>query len=242
MRPSGVYSHGLGIIGASMIIVGVSVYSTRKRVRALVNAGKLSSWLEFHIILCLVGPILVVYHTTFKAGGVAAISLWTMLSVVGSGIIGRFLYVQIPRNIRGTELTVQEINSEIDRLAAAMLASPVGVTVVRMIDEAFAGIKRPSGIGGAVATIMRLESIKRTTRRRIRELIGRSQVPAEAARQLRATASARASLLQKTLVLNQVERLFYAWHVIHLPFSIIMFLTLAAHVTVTYLLGYRWLS
>ncbi|MBM2844859.1 MAG: hypothetical protein HW407_171 [Bacteroidetes bacterium] len=53
MKTSGNYSLGLGIIGATMIIVGVSTYSTRKRVRALWDLGKLSRWLEFHIFLCL---------------------------------------------------------------------------------------------------------------------------------------------------------------------------------------------
>jgi len=86
MRPSGAYSHGLGVIGATMIIVGVAMYSTRKRARALRDVGKLSVWLEVHIVLCLLGPILVIYHTTFKSGGIAAISLWTMLSVAASGI------------------------------------------------------------------------------------------------------------------------------------------------------------
>jgi hypothetical protein len=111
MKPSGPYSHGLGIVGASMITIGVTMYSTRKRVKRLWNLGKLSRWLEVHIFLCLLGPLLVVYHTTFKAGGIAAISLWCMLSVAASGIIGRFLYVQIPRNIKGNELSEQEIGS-----------------------------------------------------------------------------------------------------------------------------------
>ena len=56
MKPSGSYSHGLGILGAAMLVVGVSTYSSRKRIRALWNLGKLSQWLEFHIFLCLLGP------------------------------------------------------------------------------------------------------------------------------------------------------------------------------------------
>jgi hypothetical protein len=116
MKPSGYFSHGLGVIGATMITVGVALYSSRKRIRALWNLGRLSSWLEFHIFLCLVGPVLVIYHTTFKAGGIAAISLWTMLSVAASGIVGRFLYVIIPRNIKGSQLNSQQNNEEFYRL------------------------------------------------------------------------------------------------------------------------------
>jgi hypothetical protein len=54
-------------------------------------------------------------------------------------------------------------------------------------------------------------------------------------------ASARTTLVQKTILLAQVEKMFFYWHAIHLPFTIIMFITLAAHVGVTIFLGYRWI-
>ena len=241
MKPSGNYSHGLGIVGSLMIIIGVTTYSTRKRVRRLWNIGRLSLWLEFHIFLCLLGPILVVYHTTFKAGGIASITLWTMLSVVASGVIGRFLYVQIPRNMKGAELTEQEIAGELDRLAAALLASPLGLSLIRMIDKEFENIAKPTTLSETFSLLAHLERIKFTTRNKIREMISRSRVSGELADQLRSAATARASLVQKSLILNQVERLFYYWHVIHFPFSIIMFVTLAAHVAVVIALGYTWM-
>ena len=37
MKPSGTFSHGLGVVGATMITVGVVLYSSRKRIRALWN-------------------------------------------------------------------------------------------------------------------------------------------------------------------------------------------------------------
>ena len=241
MRPSGNYSHGLGIIGASMIVIGVSTYSSRKRLRALWNLGKLSRWLEVHITLCLLGPILVVFHTTFKAGGVAAISLWTMLSVAASGIIGRFLYVQIPRNIQGTELTTTQIQGEIERLGTMLSSTAVGARLVKSIDEQFALYKRPDTLWQAIAGFFHLQSIRKRVRTQIHRLVPTGTLSRAQARQMYKTAAARALLLQKTFALGQVERLFYYWHAVHLPFTVIMFLTLAAHVTVTVLLGYRWI-
>ena len=241
MKPSGMYSHGLGIIGSVMIIVGVAIYSTRKRVRAFSHLGKLSWWLEFHIFLCLVGPVLVVYHTTFKSGGVAAITLWTMLSVVGSGILGRFLYVLIPRNLNGTALTIGEIESEIKNLGGVLQSSPIGSTMIEMIDKAFAPITRPTTVMQTVSTVFHLEMVKIQTNHNIQALITRSHASQLITKQVRKAASTRASLLQKSLVLAQVERIFYFWHVIHLPFAIIMFVTLGLHVAVGIALGYRWI-
>ncbi len=241
MKPSGTYSHGLGIIGSLLIISGVTMYSTRKRVQAFRNVGKLSWWLEFHIFLCLLGPILVTYHTTFKAGGIAAISLWTMLSVVASGVVGRFLYVLVPRNLAGDQLTLEELNGDLSTLGVHLQESFIGSKLVAMIDEGFAAIARPKGIFDTFGTFLELQGLKRHMSRRVDAILKGEYVDAREARRLKELASERASLMQKSVVLRQVERIFFYWHAIHLPFTIIMFITLAAHVTVVLLLGYKWI-
>ncbi len=241
MKPSGTFSHGLGIVGATMITVGVALYSSRKRIRSLWNLGKLSSWLEFHIFLCLVGPVLVIYHTTFKAGGIAAISLWTMLSVAASGIVGRFLYVLIPRNIKGSELSAQQINEEFDRIGAVLRESELGTRLLRDVDKQFSNIKRPETLRETVTTYFSLMKSKWRVRRAVRQLLSKSDLPAGVAKTLYKAASSRASLIQRSIILLQAEKLFYYWHAIHLPFSVIMFITLAVHIGVGIWLGYRWI-
>ena len=110
-KPSGTVGHGLGIIGSLMMILGVSLYMLRKRIRRFSRYGLLKHWLEFHIFLCTVGPIMVLYHTSFKFGGIVAVSFWSMVAVFLSGIIGRFIYIQIPRTIEGRELTLSEVRN-----------------------------------------------------------------------------------------------------------------------------------
>ena len=90
----------MSVIGAAMIGIGVATYSSMKRFRKFWKPGRLSLWLGLHIFLCLLGPILVIFHTTFKARGMAAVSLWTMSSVWAGGMVGRFLSVQIPGNLQ----------------------------------------------------------------------------------------------------------------------------------------------
>jgi len=85
----------------------------RKRYRYLYRFGILKHWLEFHIFLCTLGPILVLFHTAFKFGGLVAISFWSMVAVFLSGIIGRFIYIQIPRAIDGRELSDDEVRDTI---------------------------------------------------------------------------------------------------------------------------------
>jgi hypothetical protein len=241
LKPSGVLSHGLGIVGASMIIIGIIMYSTRKRVRALWNLGKLSVWLEVHIFLCLLGPVLVMYHTTFKAGGIAAISLWSMLSVAMSGIVGRFLYVLIPRTASGSEMTTNQINEQFDAQEKILLESEIGRDMRQMIDRSFAKMKRPENISQTVGAFLHLQKLKRQVRSLIHSAVRQSHVEHKAAHKLVRVASARATLIQKSLLLIQVEKLFYYWHAIHLPFTAIMLVTLAAHIGVALWLGYSWI-
>jgi len=113
LKPSGVLGHGFGIIGSLFMIIGVSSYMARKRYRVLYRFGILKHWLEFHIFLCTLGPILVLFHTAFKFGGLVAISFWSMVAVFLSGIIGRFIYIQIPRTIEGRELSEDEVRQMI---------------------------------------------------------------------------------------------------------------------------------
>ena len=241
MKPSGTYSHGLGIFGSLMIVIGVASYMMRKRMARLSRYGKLSGWLTFHIFLCLLGPILVVYHSTFKAGGVAAISLWTMVSIVSSGLVGRFLYAQIPRNLEGLAMSDREIEEGIRELSAELGRTPAGQGILGIMDGGFGKFQKPESLGETIRAFRNLSVVSRDVHRRIDSALERSHLDRGLETRLRASARASESLVRKSLVVSQAGRLFHYWHVIHLPFSIIMFLTLAAHVTVVLLLGYTWI-
>ena len=116
LKPSGFIGHGIGIVGSLLMIFGVLIYMIRKRVKFFMRLGILKHWLELHIFLCTVGPILVLFHTAFKFGGIVSVSFWSMVAVFLSGIIGRFIYVRIPRTIEGNEMNMQQINNLNDNL------------------------------------------------------------------------------------------------------------------------------
>ncbi len=74
-KPSGVFGHGLGIVGTLMILFGVVIYIARKRYNFLSKYIRLKYLLEFHIFLCALGPILIVFHTAFKFGGIVSLPI-----------------------------------------------------------------------------------------------------------------------------------------------------------------------
>jgi hypothetical protein len=103
LRPAGRIGHGLGIVGSVMVVV-LLLYSLRKRWKPLARIGQLRHWLRYHIFLGVAGPVLITLHTSFKIDGLVSVSYWSMAAVVLSGVFGRYLYQQIPRNVLGEAL------------------------------------------------------------------------------------------------------------------------------------------
>jgi len=240
LKPSGHIGHGYGIVGSIMIVAGVSFYSSRKRVRVLSGLGKLPTFLETHIFLCLTGPILILYHTTFKFGGLVSVSFWSMTAIVLSGVVGRYLYVQIPRGIQGHELSVAELDKELGRMGARLIQefglSEESIEQIDTLTDLRSG--RPvRGLARLLWFIFLDDVIRsRAINKKIRSLgVGR-----EHQQRLGAAFHARHLLHRRIQLLEQVRRFFHYWHVIHVPFSIIMFVILIVHVGVAVALGYMW--
>ena len=117
LSASGTLGHGYGVIGTIIIAVGVFGYIYAKKTLRFEKFVRLKYLLEFHIFLCTIGPILILFHTTFKFGGVVSVGFWSMVLVVLSGIVGRYIYVQIPRRLDGKELDISEIEANIQVIA-----------------------------------------------------------------------------------------------------------------------------
>jgi hypothetical protein len=241
-KPEGRIGHGLGIVGSAMMIGGVIMYSSRKRVKALRYLGKLKHWLEFHIFLCLLGPTLVMYHTTFKFGGLVAVSLWSMVAVVLSGVIGRYIYTQIPRNISGHELSAGDLQKENDEYSEMLRTTyQLDNRALEMIDGL--GVKLDAGSKDfrALVAIILDDFAKRTRVSALKSHLRKQNISHEHIKGILAIAKKKSLLVRRMAFLGTAQRLFHYWHVIHQPFSIIMFVILAIHVGVTVALGYRWI-
>ncbi|MCK9410019.1 MAG: hypothetical protein M0R68_12895 [Bacteroidetes bacterium] len=242
LKPSGNESHGYGIIGSAMIIIGVVTYSSRKRIRAFNQIGKIKYFLEFHIFLCLFGPLLIMYHTTFKFGGIVAVSFWSMAAVAMSGIVGRYLYVQIPKGIQGNELDIKELELSNDELKRQLMEQfGLDEIDIKKIDALAASQSQQSDSLISLLLFFIIGDI--TVRHRVKKIIhhlhGHEVDPSMAAKVV-AVAGERIKLLRRIQFLEKLKYYFHYWHVIHLPFSMIMFIILFVHVGVAIAFGYTW--
>jgi len=240
-RPAGDIGHGLGILGSLMMVVLLG-YSLRKRWRRLRSAGPISRWLSVHIYLGVVGPLLVVLHSAFKVHGLVSLSFWSMVAVAGSGVFGRYLYLQIPRNLQGDELDRQALDAEETALGATLVAD------FGLDPSTLAGLSRLGGapaagsLGAALAASLISDlTLSLRLRRFLARRTGGFRLPAGERRRLVALARRRALLARRRLLLERLARIFHYWHVIHKPFAIVMLVIMIVHVGVTALLGYKWI-
>jgi hypothetical protein len=228
----------LGVVGSSMMVV-MLLYSLRKRVGWLRRAGPLSRWLDVHIYLGVVGPLLVILHSAFKVGGLVALSFWSMILVATSGLLGRYLYLQIPRTRAGEALALAELES-LDRGLAERLR--VGF---RLSEAALARLDAlaatDSGRRGLLVGLFRLPIEDLRLRRRLAAFThSLSGLPRPLLRELRQVARQKALLRRRLLLWDRLHELFHYWHVIHKPFAIVMYLFMVLHVAVALMTGYGW--
>ena len=97
------FGHTIGIFGFILMLMTEVLYSLRKRTRSA-SWGRMSSWLQFHIFTGLVGPYMVLLHTSWKFNGLAGATTLLTITIVFSGIIGRYIFTRIPRTIDGLEI------------------------------------------------------------------------------------------------------------------------------------------
>lgn len=244
LSPTGFWGHGMGFIGTFMIVFGVAMYSLRKRWSVLAGFGLIQHILEFHIFLCLLGPALILYHTAFKFGGIVAVSFWSMVCVVASGVLGRYIYLQIPKSLSGKDLTAGELQKHLN-LVTQTLISEYGIEDIRIknIDM----LTQPFDSGQKTTffrTLPKLmwHDLKRYIKihRAIKKLSLRA-VSHEQLYRIRHLFLERSKIQRQIQTLVTTQKLFRYWHIIHMPFSIIMGVILIAHIVVAFLFGYTWI-
>jgi hypothetical protein len=241
LKPSGVWGHGLGILGSLLMIIGVSIYMARKRFRIFTRIGILKHWLEFHIFLCSLGPILVLFHTSFKFGGLVAVSFWSMVAVFLSGIIGRFIYIQIPRTIEGRELSLNEVRE---------MKSNIGDNIQKLValdDESYNVIVNSTKKKVELyhenffVRYIKKYSEDMKTIRNVKEVLRKNKFTKSQQKPILDLVKSDISLNRRIESLVIMQNLFKYWHVAHLPFALVMLIIMIIHIAVTIVFGYRWI-
>ena len=238
-----VYEPGKGIwrlmgwTGSGMMLV-MMLYTLRKRMGYTASIGSMRVWLNFHMLMGIVGPILITFHTTFKFGGLIGTSYWAMLATVLFGVLGRYIYIQIPRGITGAELSMKEIElsaASMDRQLEGQLGKKgADQLAVRDLFEEVSEVD--AGGRNAFSTLfhMMITDLKNRfkTWRLKRVLVNEFCLDARTAGHTVSLIKRKAALIRRKNLLSTTHRILKYWHVIHIPLAIVMFSIMFIHIIV----------
>jgi len=247
-RPSGPIGLYLGFAGAALFI-GIFLYPLRKHWAWLGQIGKTRHWLDIHVLMGLTAPFIIAFHSTFKFRGIAGMAFWIMFAVSASGVIGRYLYAQIPRRVTTVELSMKELQelqeSLCEQLASQRLLPEADLrSLLRMPNERRV---RRLIIPIALLYMVILDVVRKFGIARLRRhasgqffatFFGFLPTTHRELEKAIQAAAEEAALSKRLLFLSRSQKVFHAWHVIHKPFSYAFAVLAMMHIGLQFVLGY----
>lgn len=245
LRPSGYVGQTAGIV-TLLIFIFLWLYPLRKRVRWLAWTGAMAKWLDVHVSLALIIPFLGAIHAAWKFDGVIGLGYWSMMVVCLSGIVGRYLYVHIPRSASGLELSAEEIAAERKELIAEV-ARTSGLPMAQ-VESVLRSDPTPLEGAGFMKTLFIMAKDDLTRRRAARALRricrnrpdGGKRLDRKAVREVVRLASREMALTQQARILGATREIFRFWHVAHRPFALAALAAVLVHVGVVVAMGMTW--
>jgi hypothetical protein len=253
LKPSGSIGLKLGVLGTVLFFL-IFLYALRKVIPWLGRFGTARHWMDFHVIAGITAPVIIAYHASFKFQGIAGFAFWIMVAVALSGVIGRYLYAKIPRSLNATEMSLSELKVSERELSEALVGQSIypAAQLSRVLDmpspEHIRKIGPLLAIGEMIALDVRLPfqvaGLRRSstgfgaTLRSFGGLLssGNSEIE-DVVRLVRQ----KASLSKRVVFLDQTQRVFHLWHVIHRPFSYAFAALAIFHIVVATGLGFMGL-
>ena len=243
ISPNRGVGYALGIIGGSLMLL-LLVYSLRKRWSWLRFLGSTPSWFRFHMVLGVLGPLCILYHSNFSTGATNSnVALFCMLTVAGSGLIGRYIYAHIHHGLYGRKLELGEL-----RESAASLHAQAGISFLPELTTrleaaeqqvlragarlSLLGVLKPLTV--AIVSVHLRWRLQAYVRRALRASARTSAVIASQRKRLRLTARSyidrRLAATRRVAAFESYERLFSLWHTLHVPLIFMMIIAAVVHV------------
>lgn len=232
----------LGVSG-SLTMVAMLTYPLRKRARFMQRWGPLRHWFRWHMIMGIVGPTMVLFHSTFHLRSLnATIALTSMLIVVTSGIIGRFIYTKIHYGLYGHRATLEKLRQSVSDESGKMTALCHRVPGIKEWVESF-----EREIDRFAQSPLRWWHLPRLALKRrfcayrcARELRASTvfhhnpEVSGGASEAIRAV-DRYLRQAQRVAEFTAYERLFALWHILHIPLIFLLATSAIFHVIAVYM-------
>jgi hypothetical protein len=235
----------LGVAGGVTMLF-LFTYPLRKRWKVTYNWGATKNWFVVHMVLGVLGPWLILLHSTFSVRSTnAAVALYAMIAVALSGVVGRFLFVRLNTDLRGEKASLASLRQALDaqhRSADVQLQHlPEVMAALRTFEDSCL-VGQGRTLAGHVRIMLTLPVQRRQVEHSCKALLqeGLKQVskdqhwskPQAMARyrELREATLDYTASVQRAAQYQTFERLFSLWHLAHVPFVWVLVLCAIFHV------------
>jgi len=242
LQNSGEFTYNSGLIGGIAMLL-VLLYALRKRMKLMRKAGNMEAWYYFHLLGGVLGPLVIVFHTGFTIKSInSGVALFTMLTIVMSGVFGRYIYTRIGYSLHRKLLAIKESETQLME-SLHNYGSPIAEKIERRLSNFSLSVltgdrnilKLPMRVvairGAATACYVKVSTdlASMIKARAKHDGWASADVKARVHRekeQLREHISSIANIANAHLF----ERILVRWRILHIPLLYILVITALIHV------------
>jgi dihydropyrimidine dehydrogenase (NAD+) subunit PreT len=237
LRSAGLWGHGVGTIATAFMLSNF-LYAARKRWKSLSALGGVRGWLDFHVFVGLISTPVIAFHAAFQTNNLLASATAAALAiVVGTGLVGRFIYGAIPSD-GGKAVELSELLGRFGELRNAQERSLTlaGAAARALLERATAPVR--AGSMALLFVLMPLEALVLRIRlfRTRRRFVNRA-----AYLEFHRALIALARIRWQIRFYASLKRLLRGWRAFHATLAVFLVLAIAAHIAVSLYLGYGWI-
>ena len=245
-KPGLKLGYALGLIGGLMMLV-MLLYPLRKRVKRFSSVGTLPSWFKWHMVLGILGPMIIVFHSTYHVyipyfhptgSPNSAIAMLSMLLVSGSGTFGRYFYTKIHLGLFGRQATADDLRAELEQsgnMESLLSFAPDVEKRLAKFSRRADEYAKQSGVGfihyhtAGIESMFLTWSLSRKLHKVMRKNALRNNFTAAQRAEMEETFRAYKKKIATYLKaqrdvaqFHSYERVFSWWHIFHIPLVYLM--------------------
>lgn len=219
-----------GYVGTALMVLSMA-YLLQRRFGWFYKTATNQFWLDVHLMTGIVGPLFIALHSALRLTTWVSIPFWSMVAVVISGVLGRYLYTLVPSLTSKHDLEILDHRRAITELAKDHPAA--GDHAYQLMDREAQRSATAWEIGLIPLLIwVMVDDLRRMwTHRRDRRALARL-APRKIARQIARRIDRVVFFERRKELAPRGKALLRSWKRVHVPFSVVLLVTMLAHIAI----------
>jgi len=235
LRSSGRVGLPIGIFALALFILNLG-YLVRKRLIRWAFLGPLRTWMDIHVLTGLIGTGLVAFHSAMApSSALGTLALFAMLITVLTGMVGRTIYIRVPRSLEGRELEFSQVQADLEAFRKQLERAGVQADWLHR-EMPRARIHRTGLIGCFLAMAVGDRQRRRDYRQLKTQIMGSSRLRSSA-RNVLPMAKAYCTHWQWLIRYHELRSLISSWRFFHRWLAVLMLCVVVCHVLVAVWFG-----